>query len=297
MNKLPSQIAKELLSLKNKHGSVKKAAEIFSVSPATASRYLRLNKLSGEEIDSVDKGLRPIRIPKNKSSFPKLSLSERDENILFLLSRIRFSFISQLSRYLKISESVIRNTIEGLISRDYVSKDKGYLPNIISLTTKGCIFSDINKPKHFISGSAIHQYLLRNEIELQMREKNKSALFISRTDCWQRGLMPSVGEHAVEFDSGDKKNIALVLIDDYLMQPSRVIRSLIRLHDKNKSYVAGNLNICWADFIDFLFVYSTSDKQLSNHKHFYVNNELEFKRLNVTPAYRYISPIWGGNNG
>lgn len=297
MNKLPSEIAKELSGLTARLGSAKRAAKQLNISQATASRYLRLARLPVDEQQAVDEGKAPIRKRDKPISDTRLPLSGQHEQLLLLLGRVKFIIIEQVADYFDVSVSTARSLLDDLVSRQYISKDKGYLPHVFSLSTKGCLFANVTKPKHFVSGAAIHQYLLRNKIELQMRTKNASATFIARTDCWQRGLLPAVAEHAVEFENEGDLQVALVIIDDYTMQPSRLLRSLTRRHDKEKKYVRGDVVLTWNDVIDYVFVYATSSRHLDNHKAFYAREHKQFEALSVRPIYRYIPPVWGRADG
>lgn len=286
--KKPTQIAEELKSLVYELGTARAAAEKLGMSPATASRYLRVLRLTKEEREAIDSGSAPIRKkrPKMRST---VQSSDREITIVELLAKSTFATTSQVSEFTGLSISTTRNALQRLIAKSLVERDEQFSPHVLSLTTRGSTLAGISKPKHYFSSAAIHQYLLRNSIEIEMKETNPSALFVTRTRLWNMGLFPSVGEHAVRFDSKGEKKLALVIIDDYAMNPERIPHALNRLHDKEKSYVSGDVVLSWKDAVDRLLIYATTDKQLDNHRRYFNKNK---KLFPLVPALRRVEPIW-----
>lgn len=288
MNNKPSQIARDLNLLTAELGSVSLAAKKAGISQAQAYRYLKLNKLPAIEQEKVDAGLRPIEIKRTiRKSRP---LQDTVQVQLFdNLTRIKFATINQLTTYANCNIKKSRQMLENLIRLKMIKKNTEYSPYVYSLTSKGHALSNQGKPKHFISGAAIHQALLRNNIEIEIKKRNPESRFISRAGWWQRGIYPAIGEHGLKYKNKDKFEYAFILLDDYMMNPDRTLHSLLRKHDKNKSYVAGNLSYRWADIASTYLIYTTSQAQKERHLKFYNKHKSEFS---IIPNFRIIEPIW-----
>jgi len=288
MSQKPSKIAKELGELKNELGSVLAASKAMGLSKTQGYRYLRLLNLSNDVLKKIDSGELPITSKPKASNIKPITNKVKSE-LFDILVRTRFATFNQLTRYAKCSDDKARQALTILVRQKLIRKDTEYSPFVYSLSNKGCMVANLNKPKHFVSGSAIHQMLMRNQIEIEMREKNPTAKFITRTAWWKRGLYPAIGEYGIEFFNQKKRGQALVIIDDYNMNPERVPHSLNRPHDVDKSYVGGELVLSWADIVDTLIIYSMTDSQKKAHKKYYEKNKAEYK---LTPIMRVIKPIW-----
>lgn len=285
----PILMAKELAELKKTLGTSKAAAEKLGISPASASRYLKLLKMPPETVDAIEKGEAPIRSRKKPQVEKFLTLNEKQENILDILARTKYATLEQISAYSAMKPTTLRQPLETVVSAGFVEKNTEYKPFVYSLSARGCIAADINKPKHFMSASAIHQRLMRNKIELAMQEKNASAKFLPRQKCWEMGLYPSIGEHAVSYLADNKTELCLVVIDDYRMLPSRTLNTLTRKHDEKKKVTKGRRVITWEDVIDSYLVYCTSEKHVAAHKKFISDRKQDYK---VKPIVRFVEPVW-----
>ncbi|MBL4706769.1 MAG: hypothetical protein JKY54_19725, partial [Flavobacteriales bacterium] len=115
------------------------------------------------------------------------------------------------------------------------------------------------KIRWYKSSAAIHQQLMRNTIELKLRNQNSTIHFLSNADAYKEGFYPSVGEHPFTYVSKDDLKLGLAIIDDYGMEPSRVVKTLTREHDKERR-AGKNLEVKkWMDHINILYVFTTSE--------------------------------------
>lgn len=299
MDVTPMERARQFKTLKDQHGTLEATAGIAGVSAASVSRYLNLLALPVEVQQRVDAGELPVSKPlaalRRKStdrSDRKTALSEQHRILLNTLARTRFATQAQLSQYVGRSPAQTRTYLLELAAYGLTDAHREFRPHAFFLTVKGCELQDVTKPKHVISASVIHQQLLRNQIELAMREKNPSACFASRSECWAMGFHPTVAEHLVSFEHDGNTRHALVLIDDYAMAPSRVLHVLNRPHDENKTKVAvtGHHVMRWPDLVDTVLVYSTNPRfrgALEN-----AIGSLTTPFHNITLGVRDIAPLW-----
>ena len=286
----PTDQAREYKRLKEFHGTLEKVAEAANVSTSTISRYLALLKLPTEIQDQVDAGKLSVKNPTLKKRARRQS-TLGDLELLFLdrLTHCRYATHKQLTAYSGKSASHAKGIINTLISMGLIDVNKEFNPFTYSLSRKGYAFKNKGKPKHFVSANAIHQHLVRNQIEIQMKEKDSQARFVARKSCWDMGLFPSVGEHLISYNANGKLAYALVIIDDYLMQPQRLTHRLNRFHDRDKTKVKGTHTLRWLDVTSLVFIYVTDKVHLSNHEAFVRSSK---DTLGAKVVIRYIEPIW-----
>lgn len=291
----PTQIAQTYKTLYEQHGTLQKTATAANTSISKISRHLTLLDLPTDIQSMVDAGELPVNAPvqalekkKNKGK-RKTTIKPLHYEILGHLLHCRFATALQISQYIGKSLSNTRIDISILLSMNLIDVNNEFRPFAFSLSAKGCDFMQIGKPKHFISASAIHQRLLRNQIEIDMRVKNPSVLFINRITCWEMGLFPSVAEHLVQFEHNGKQHFALILIDDYIMSSTRILRSITRKHDQYKDKVSGKHILRWADIADLVIVYTIDNQQKNKHQRTITKNK---KNYPIKTLVRTTNAIW-----
>lgn len=214
------------------------------------------------------------------------SHSQLDKIVIF--GHARFLTAAQYSMYSNISLSTGYKELANLISYGLVEKNDGAEPTAYTLTSKGYMLLDIGKPQHFMSSQAIHQWLMRSQVELQIREKNDSANFISRKESWALGFYPAIAEHLLRFELKGKSELAVVVIDDYLMAENRIKHLLWRNHDERKTKVSSQFTMRYADVCKACLIYTTEKSRVK--KLTVACNEIaDFKgQFSV----RFIKAIW-----
>lgn len=294
-DKNPIEMALYLAELKENNRSTGEVAQLVSLSPSQVSRYLQLLKLPRELQAQVANGELPVTQPKRalkkrSNEAPRYSaLTETHRAILTELARITFATQQQLADYLNRSVNVARHAINELVESRFLEAHKEIRPYVYRLSSHGATVAAVTKPRHWMSANAIHQRILRNTIELQIRQKNTSAQFVSRKQCWQQGLFPSVGEHLLVYRGAAAAERVLVLIDDYMMSSARITHCLNRLHDKEKSVSAGTLVLRWKDVVNRVLVCCTDERHAAQHEHFI---ELNSEYLERPIVVTYIPPLW-----
>ena len=292
----PIELAVSLKELKKEYGTNERVAEIMEISVSQVSRYIALLNLPADIQQQVATGELPVTQPlKALKRRPKerkptvFALNENQRIVINTLSRTLYATQSQLARYASKSVNAIRMVINDLTDTRFLDSNKELRPFVYRLSSHGTAIAGTQKPRHWMSANAIHQRVLRNEVELSMREKNESATFMERTDCWKLGLFPSIGEHLLTYNYQGKVQRALIILDDYLMDPKRIDRSLHRLHDKDKSYASGDLVLSWKDAVDTVLVYTTDEKHKDRHNTFIDQHLTEISQPIIV---RHIPAIW-----
>lgn len=283
----PSEKAKRIAEAKKELGTAKAVALSFGMSASTVGLYLKLDKLTKKEKRDFDNGRKTLSSLRGKRKKPSVLSNTLKDEVLEIAARIRFFTVKQISGYSKCTEREINKVVNFFIQIRIIEKDSDL--NFYTLTSRGWGFVDGSQPKHFVSASAVHQQLIRNDIELSMREKNASATFLNTRDAWERGLYPSIGEHALLFNHEGNRSMALVMIDDYHMSLTRIAKSLFRYHDKKKTVTQGERIVRWCDVISHCFIYTIGSKQQENIKSFI---ERKKGQLPIKPIVRTIEPYW-----
>jgi DNA-binding MarR family transcriptional regulator len=296
MTEDPIEIAKQFAHLKETHKTNGKVAEIMEISESQVSRYIALLSLPDDIQQQVSQGELPVAQPlralkrKAKERSVKVSaLNTLHRDIITILARTSFATQQQIADYTEKSLSTVRHAIHDLVNARFVESHTDLRPYVYRLSAHGSNIAGVNKPRHWMSGNAIHQRVLRNAIELNMRKKNSTAIFVNRKECWRKGLFPSVGEHLLTFTHNGKHEKALVIIDDYMMAPSRIAHSLYRPHDRDKSYASGQLVLTWKDVVSIAFIYCTDKQHTLLHEKFIALNTEEIQTQTVV---RHVDSVW-----
>jgi len=282
----------EYAALKQKHGTLEAAAGIAGVSTATMSRYLKLLRLPDEIQGKVNRGELPVKDPlRSLRSKPvrKPSMNGTESKLFELVGRCLFITQQQAADYLGKSYAQGGVLLRTLVAMGLVEPNKEFSPYAYTLTNKGFVISEMGKPKHFMSANAIHQRLMRNSIELAMRERNPKATFVERKHAWSMGLFPAIGEHLIGYEMAGKWGYALVVIDDYHMASSRLPHMLNKLHDTNKTKASGAHVLRWRDVVDTVVLYVTDEIHKKNHERYIQKKK---SSLDMRIVVRSIQPIW-----
>lgn len=265
----------------------------FKISVAKVSRYLALLSLPIELQKQVSNG--DVSINKAIGFNSKKRLKTRGEllpanalELLSLLEKHVFLTLNQLANLSGFSYATVQRSISALEKNKKISVHKGMSPFAVRLSYSysRMIGGGAGRWK---SAFAIHQILLRNQIYIDIQAVNKSAGFLDRKTLWKMGLSPSVGEHVLVYvnPTSDKKEFALVIIDDYLMNPTRPIASLKRVHTPDHNYYK-NIPMQYSDIVNTVLVYTTKKPQITRFKR-------AFNKSNISLNFdvRLISEIWG----
>jgi hypothetical protein len=256
----------------------------FSISKI--SRLVSFSKLDNSIKKNVIDGQLSFENSIKKSKKPKSAistLSKNDFRLLELLSFKKWIISEQVAQYEAISVSEARKRLNRLVSFNYVDKFVEVQPYAYRLSHKGAARLDVSIPKHYMSGSAIHQNILKNDVELFYKKTNANFRLISRTKCWDLGLFPAHAEYLI---SDGKENI-LVLIDDYQMRPSRIDKSLTRVHDKNGKVLNKPFKISWMEFVGKCHVFTTDKNRMKFFKRYLSKNNflIPVEVENITPRW------------
>ena len=193
-------------------------------------------------------------------------LKQRELDTLNVLGRVMYATPGQLSQW-GIPQYAISRMLPKLERQGLVQVNRGVRPNIIALTHKGG--SVVERPlpsgKSYTSWAVMSHRCYRNEVELALRKHYPRFTFFSRKYAYARGLNPARGEHGA---SDENSTIYLVVLDDYLMQPRRIVHCWTRPHSPNPRYYTDMASRRWRDVTDELIVVSNDPSQQKRHQHF-----------------------------
>lgn len=220
------------------------------------------------------------------------AITERDRDALDVIKRLRFATREQIAYWINETPITAFRIIKALMARSLVRVYSDQKPHIYRLSDSGAAITGADYQQRWHSGSAMHQYLMRNQFEINYR-KNTDPDFkmVDRLRLKSFGLNCQVGEHPARLNS----ELVLVIIDDYLMRPSRVNVVLDRPHEtkNNAQYherikATGKVVIpTWRNAIKRIIVVTTYEQQLPVYK-----RSFSRKPLNMDYELLSIKPLW-----
>lgn len=261
----PSEKALAIQEKVKELGSQKATAKELGISPAKVSTYLRLLTLPKEDIIRIDKGDLPVNYRRRPTRHMSKVVGDHESG-LNLIRRVGFTTVGQICQYMRWSEFKARYVLDYLCRRKLIIKNTEFRPYVYSLGPKGFRYFDVNKQQRVVSGLVIHQRLICNAIELEVRSVNSSAEMKSRDYCLSKGLYPKAGEYLMEYKEGS----ALILIDDQMIDSTSILHCLLRQHYQEQSRF-DLIKTYWYKHVDCVIVYSVSQIRRTTHENFIKN--------------------------
>ena len=190
-------------------------------------------------------------------------LTDMERQALDVLARVQYATQGQLQDW-GIPQYNVSRMLPKLEQGGLIRVLRDYRPGIIHITQRGAEVVDRSLPsgKTFTSWPVMAHRCRRNHVELTLREQFPRFTFYSRKYAYARGLNPSRGEHGATDGEGRQY---LIILDDYLMNPSRIVHSWTRRHSPNRDYYDEPLGLTWGDVAERLIVVTTDEVQLSRH--------------------------------
>lgn len=263
----PMQLARHYQQLKAGK-TMAEVAAIVEKDVSHVSRYMALLRLPKEAQDAVDAGELAVRnAARNwaKKPTPKsLVLSEKVKAAYELVGEKVVITTAQMASFLECSEDAIRQRTGELESRGLLEAHKEVRPFVWRLTAGGAARLGKSFQRRWLSASAMHQYLMRNNIELSYRRSGVYN-YLERVELWRLGFHPAVAEHVLITEKDGKPYRSLIIIDDYLMPLKQMGRRLARVHNPMKRYYTGEKRQ-WFNLIDRVVIFTTEEARVELHK-------------------------------
>ena len=197
-----------------------------------------------------------------------INLSDGDIDALDILKRVRFVTVEQLSYWLKVSPTSAYRRLRSLAASRLVKVFSEFKPHIFRLSDSGLNRMGLAYQARWYSAPSMHQYLMRNEAEIFYQTNIESDFrLVDRGKVRPFGLTCQVGEHPGRL----RGELVLVLIDDYLMSPDRVLTVLDRVHEtkNNREYIerirtGGRAYVpTWRNAVKRLILITTNQPQIT----------------------------------
>lgn len=243
-------------------------AEMIGKDVSHVSRYLALLKLPAEAQRAVDSGAVPVRnAAKRWAKRPtpqSLILPQKVKEVYALIGEKVVITTAQMAQFLSCSEDAIRQRTAEAVARNLIEAHREVRPYVWRLTAGGADRLGVSFQRRWLSASAMHQYLMRNAIELNFRRSGKYAYF-DRVELHRMGFHPAVAEHVLTTEQDGKNLRTLVIIDDYLMPLKQMGKKLARVHSPQKKYYSGEPRQ-WFHLIDRLVIFTTDAARVELHR-------------------------------
>jgi AraC-like DNA-binding protein len=283
----PMLIARHYADLKGR-GTLETVASQLNVSASHVSRYLSLLKLPEAAQKEVSAGTLPVRdaakIWRSRQSSSHTSVLP--DGVLSGYRLVGDKVVLTAAQFAAFSDKRIdaaRRLLAELVARGLVEAHKEIRPHVYRLSSGGAARLGKSFQRRWISASAMHQYLMRNEVELKYRKEGDYRYF-DRVELFKLGFHPSVAEHILETTRDGVNRRSLILIDDYIMPLHRIGQRLARLHSPAKKYYTGDQRQ-WLQLIDQVVIFTTEKERVSVHKKALKDEIDKFSSLSRTSAW------------
>ncbi|MFQ5543874.1 MAG: hypothetical protein ACE5FY_05935 [Nitrospiria bacterium] len=210
-------------------------------------------------------------------------LSPTQQAILEGFKRLHYATVNQLHYWSGVTLAPVRKSLLSLQAAGYVECEKQVRPHVWKLSRTGSrlvaqpLPSGFRQPSWSVMAHTCH----RNQVEMVLRKRLSSFMFLKKTALFRLGLNPSHGEHA----GTQAGKIFLILLDDYLMGSDRITKVLSRAHRKNPKYCNLNRSVNWNMVINRYLVVTTDPHQKSLHERW-------IKKQNIQAELVYLPPLW-----
>lgn len=213
-------------------------------------------------------------------------LARKTRLLLNLIFRLKVTTIAQLKYWLQAPhETTVARLCSQLAITGFIKINHKEKPYSLMLASKGARYLQADGKTDWPSFAATQQIVLKNDVEIWLREYFDNIIPLNRTKLWQLGLNPGVGEHA--FRSGSQ--LFFILIDDYLMESNRISHCLSRAHTPSEQYydvTQGGGPSTWADYADRVFVFSCDEDHLEQHQAY-------LDKQAIKADCHYLPATWG----
>lgn len=262
----PLELAQEYKALKQGR-TLAQVAKIVGKDASHVSRYLALLKLPKEAQEAVNNGELAVRNAAKNWKRPTpvaLVLPEKVQAVYSLIGEKVVMTTEQMAQFLECSEDAVRQRCSEAEGRGLIEAHKEVRPYVWRLTAGGAARLGKSFQRRWLSASAMHQYLMRNRIELDYR-RSGSYQYFERAELWRLGFHPAVAEHVLVTEKDGKPYRSLIIIDDYLMPLKQLGRRLSRVHNPQKRYYTGEPRQ-WFNLIDRVVIFTTELERVTAHK-------------------------------
>src|SRR5690554_1257194 len=262
----PLELAQKYKALKQGR-TLAQVSEIVGKDASHVSRYLALLKLPKEAQEAVNSGELAVRNAAKNWKRPTpvaLVLPEKVQAVYSLIGEKVVMTTEQMAQFLECSEDAVRQRCSEAEGRGLIEAHKEVRPYVWRLTSGGAARLGKSFQRRWLSASAMHQYLMRNRIELDYR-RSGSYRYFERAELWRLGFHPAVAEHVLVTEKEGKPYRSLIIIDDYLMPLKQLGRRLSRVHNPQKRYYTGEPRQ-WFNLIDRVVIFTTEEARVELHK-------------------------------
>lgn len=276
------------MELARTYGEMKRTMTLDAIagrvgkSPSHVSRYLQLLKLPPAAQQAITSGDLPVRDAariwaNKKSRSHTLVLPEKVDQVYRLIGEKVVITAAQAGQFTGRSIDSVRRSVGEAESRGLVECHREVRPHVWRLSAGGAARLGKSYQRRWLSASAMHQYLMRNSIELMYR-KSGAFNFMDRVDLYRKGYQPGVAEHILLRPGQGSTDYTLIIIDDYEMPLKRLGRRLVRIHNPLKRYYSG-VSQSWINLVSKVVIFTTNKDRVAAHKKALKAEIVEFEEV------------------
>lgn len=187
------------------------------------------------------------------------------ESIMDVLTHNDFATPAQLAALCEVQLPAISKAMQQLASKSLIVVETGFRPAILRLSCTGARTMDkvLTSGKRTPSASVQQHACHRNEVGMVLSDKYPGFAWTPKLQLLRHGLRPAIGEHGATDQTGRSY---LVLLDDYMMAPNRILRTWARRHAPDMNHTHDHTGQRWCDLANQFIVATTSERQAERHQ-------------------------------
>lgn len=216
------------------------------------------------------------------------------ESIMDVLADNDFATPAQLAALCDVQLPAISKAMQQLATQNLIVVESGFRPAILRLSCTGARTMDkvLTSGKRTPSASVQQHACHRNEVGRLLANNYPGFAWTSRLQLFKHGLRPAIGEHGA-IDAAGRSY--LVLLDDYVMAPNRILRTWTRRHSPDMNVYHDHTGQRWCDLANHFIVATTSEKQAKRHQKWITRYNKECKNPDARlPDIEVVcvDPLW-----
>lgn len=216
--------------------------------------------------------------------------------VLEILGRVDFATLEQLTHWHRCQRPAVTKAVARMATLGLVDVLRTARPHILGPTGRGRRAGGLPESSgHGVRSFAARAHCChRNAAEIRLATHFPGFRFARREALYPLGLNPCHGEH---WGRGEDGVWTLVLLDDYLMPPTRIPRAWARRHRPRAGY-ADPVPRYPGDFAERLVVIATDAAQAARHRRYLERADVRgaFRTsagAPVVPALLHLPALWG----
>ncbi len=216
------------------------------------------------------------------------------DSIMQVLTQNDFATPAQLAQMCGVQLPAVCKAMKQLTDKSLIVVESGFRPAILRLSCTGARVMDttLTSGKRAPSATVQQHACHRNEAGMKLAQIYPGFQWTPKRQLLKHGLRPAIGEHGATDANG---RAYLVLLDDYMMAPNRILRTWFRRHTPDTQHYQDSTGRRWCELANHFIVATTSPQQVERHQRWLDRYQRECRDPDaMLPDIEvvYVEPLW-----